>query len=80
MQCVAMRSAAQLIERLGGSDAFARAIGAHPVTVRSWKHRNSIPRAAWPELQVAFPETATLEALLETEHAAPLGERRSPTA
>lgn len=67
---MSMSTASQLIEAVGGSDALAGVLGERPVTVRSWKHRNRIPRSAWPELQIAFPQTATLEALLETERAA----------
>ena len=65
-----MRTASQLIEEIGGDQAVAAAVRAGYGAVRTAKHRNRIPRAWWPELQLAFPKQATLEVLLETERAA----------
>lgn len=44
----------ELIDEKGGSAAFARAIGADAGAVRMMKHRNKLPRSAWPEIQKAF--------------------------
>ena len=66
--------AATLIDELGGRRTIADATGFTVGSIDLWRHRNRIPRTAWPELQQAFPTTATLEALLETERAAPADE------
>lgn len=44
----------ELIDAKGGPAAFARAIGADAGAVRMMKHRNRLPRTAWPEIQQAF--------------------------
>lgn len=62
-----MPSAATLIDDLGGSTVVASAIGHDATAVRMMKHRNRIPRSVWPDLQLAFPDRATLTRLLETE-------------
>jgi hypothetical protein len=64
--------AAQLIDEKGGPAVFAAAIGKEPGAVRMMKHRGSLPRSVWPEIQRAFPDV-TLEVLLKTE------EGRDPT-
>lgn len=69
------RSASVLIEELGGRSVVSDRTGTKPGTVDVWKHRNRIPRTAWPEIQKAFPNV-TLDQLLETEAAAP---PRAPT-
>lgn len=62
-------SPSEIIDAYGGASAFADAL-AEPVTnVRLWKHRNRIPRRAWPEISVTFPELTT-EKLLEIERRA----------
>ena len=35
-------------------------------TIRMWKHRNTLPRSAWPELARAFPDL-TLDKLQKIE-------------
>ena len=60
-------TAAKLID-LKGVAAVADATGANPETVRVWKHRNRLPRKAWPELMQAFPDV-TMAVLLKTEAA-----------
>ncbi len=62
-------TAAQLIEDRGGSAVFSQATGIPHGAVRTMKHRNRIPRRAWPEIQKAYPDV-TLDRLLETEAAA----------
>lgn len=59
---------AQLIEDKGGPAAFARAIGRDPTAVRMMKHRQSLPRAIWPEIIEAFPDI-TLDDLKAIEQA-----------
>lgn len=62
--------AAEIIEAHGGSIGFARKIGKTAGAVRVWKHRNRIPRTAWPDIIAAFPEIS-LEILMITERARP---------
>lgn len=47
---------ADLIEAKGGAAKVAEATGFTPVTVRMWKYRRSIPRAAYAEMLQAFPD------------------------
>lgn len=63
-----INSAHQLIEDKGVS-AIAEATRREPGAVRVWKHRNRIPRDAWPELMDAFPDV-TLDVLRRLEEAA----------
>lgn len=46
---------------------FAEIIGRTPGQVRVWKHRNRIPREAWPE--IVQHTAVTLDELRETERA-----------
>ncbi|MDR3514058.1 MAG: hypothetical protein P4L73_20675 [Caulobacteraceae bacterium] len=59
-------TAATIIDEKGGPSVVARAIRKRGGAVRAWKHRNSIPRGAWPDLIEAFPDL-TLERLKATE-------------
>lgn len=59
-------SAAQIIDENGGPAAFAERVGRKAGAVRLWKHRNKLPRDAWPEIMQAFPEL-TLDRLIEVE-------------
>jgi hypothetical protein len=55
-----------------GIAAVASATGRTEGAVRVWKTRNRLPREAWLELTVAFPEDLTLETLERIEqHAKP---------
>jgi hypothetical protein len=60
------KSAAEIIDAYGGSTVFAKAVGWSAGAVRLWKHRNLIPRDAWPEVIKAFPDI-TLDLLMEIE-------------
>lgn len=62
-----MTTASDIIQAKGGPAAFATSIDKPPLVVRMWKHRNRLPRNAWPEIIAAHPDL-TLEVLLETEH------------
>lgn len=62
-------SPAEFIEQRGDAAVVARAIGTDPARVRMWKHRNRIPRDAWPEIMTAFPDV-TMPMLLEIEEKA----------
>ena len=62
--------AAEIIDENGGAAAFALRVGRSAGAVRLWKHRNLIPRDAWPEIIQAFPEV-TMERLLGSEVEAP---------
>jgi hypothetical protein len=46
------------IAERGGPTAVARATGNKPNTVDLWRHRNKIPRSAWPEIMEAFPDVS----------------------
>lgn len=61
-----MNTASEIIDAKGGPAAFARMIGKTSGSVRVWKHRNQIPREAWPEIIAALPEIS-LEILMMTE-------------
>jgi len=61
-------SPAQIIDEKGGPAAFASKVGKRPGAVRAWKHRNTLPREAWPEIIQAFPDL-TLERLIAVEAA-----------
>lgn len=60
------QTASQIIDAKGGSAAFAKAAGLEPTAVRMMKHRNKLPRAAWPEIMTAFADI-TLDVLIATE-------------
>ena len=61
-----VQTVAQIIDGKGGSAAFAKSCGLEPSAVRMMKHRNKLPRAAWPEIMTAFPDL-TLDVLKATE-------------
>lgn len=62
-------TAAHIIDSKGGPASVAAVTGKTPGAVRVWKHRNLIPREAWPEVMTAFPDI-TLAKLIATEKAA----------
>lgn len=64
------------LDKHGGARAVAIAIGAKPGTVQVWKHRERIPRDAWPDLLLKL-EGVTLPALLAVEQA---GRKAKPDA
>lgn len=59
------KSAAEIIKDKGVA-AFAEATGRDPNVIRQWKHRNHLPRSAWPEIIANFPDL-TLDALVAIE-------------
>lgn len=61
-----IRTAAEFIDNKGGPTAVAKATGHSPGAVALWRHRNKLPRKAWPEIISAFPET-TLTQLKDIE-------------
>lgn len=63
-----MTTAAQIIDDKGGPAAFAEKLNKTPGAVRVWKHRNQIPREAWPDILTVFPDVS-LETLIATEPA-----------
>lgn len=60
------RAAARIIDENGGPAAFAEKVGRKAGAVRLWKHRNKLPREAWPEIMQAFP-ALTLAQLIKIE-------------
>lgn len=61
-------TASQFIDEKGGPAAVASKVGRKPGAVRAWKHRDALPRDAWPEIVDAYPDM-TLDRLKEIEHA-----------
>lgn len=61
-----LRTAAEIIDAKGGPAAIERATGHKAGAVSVWRHRNRIPRSAWPEIMTAFPDI-TLDVLKATE-------------
>lgn len=59
-------TAAEFIDGKGGPATVARATGYKPGAVALWRHRNKLPRSAWPEIMEAFPGT-TIETLKAIE-------------
>jgi hypothetical protein len=51
-------SAVDFIDQKGGPAAVARATGHKAGAVALWRHRNKLPRTAWPEIIEAFPDTS----------------------
>jgi hypothetical protein len=56
----------QFIDTRGGPTAVANATGHKVGAVNVWRHRNKIPRTAWPEVMLAFPDVSMPD-LLEME-------------
>lgn len=48
-------NASDFIDVKGGPAAVARSTGYKPGAVALWRHRNKLPRSAWPEIIDAFP-------------------------
>lgn len=61
-------TAIQFIDARGGPAVIARATGYRPGAVALWRHRNKLPRTAWPEIMEAFPDV-TLDHLKAIEAA-----------
>lgn len=59
------QSPAQFIEDTGTA-TIAERLQKREGTVRTWKSRNRLPRSAWPELLLAFPDL-TVERLKAIE-------------
>lgn len=49
------QTAIQFIDTNGGPAAVARATGYAAGAVSLWRHRNKLPRTAWPEILEAYP-------------------------
>jgi hypothetical protein len=60
-----VHSPAALIDATGVS-VMAEKLKMRAGTIRMWKHRNTLPRSAWPELARAFPDL-TLDKLQKIE-------------
>ena len=54
------------IDGRGGPTAVAGATGFNVGAVNLWRHRNKIPRSAWPEVLAAYSDV-TIADLLEIE-------------
>lgn len=68
-------TAADLIDSRGGNAVVARDTGYSESAVGVWKHRNRVPRAAWPEIMSAYPDV-DLRALLRLERMSGGGKSR----
>lgn len=55
----------EFIDAKGGPSQIAKDTGHGAGAIALWRHRNKIPRAAWPEIQEAYPEVSlsTLKAM-----------------
>lgn len=73
------QSFVQFIDDRGGVTAMARATGYGAGAVALWRHRNKIPRGAWPEIVEAFPDVS-LPKLKEIEAASGAAPVRSAFA
>jgi hypothetical protein len=51
------------IESKGGNNAVAAATGYQPGAVALWVHRNRLPRAAWPEVLMAYADVSLRDLL-----------------
>jgi len=60
-------NAKTLLDELGTYSEVAAKIGVAPGVVATWRSRNAIPRAAWPDLMLRYPRKATLAKLLATD-------------
>lgn len=65
---IMVKDASSFIDAKGGNAAVAKATGYKAGAVGLWRHRNRIPRSAWPEILQAFAEV-TLDDLLAIEAA-----------
>lgn len=65
---ISFMNAADFIDKKGGPAVVARATGHKPGAVALWRHRNKLPRSAWPEIIEAFPGT-TIDRLKKIEAA-----------
>lgn len=63
-----IETASQFIDEKGGPAAVAQKVGRKSGAVRLWKHRDILPRDAWPEIVDAYPDM-TLDRLKEIEQA-----------
>lgn len=45
-----------IVEAKGGDTAFAEAVGVSVGTVRTWKWRKKPAKAAWLQINTAFPD------------------------
>lgn len=70
-----MITAEQFIEARGGTTTVANSTGYKPGAVALWKHRNKLPRTAWPEIVRAYPDVS-IEDLLKVEAASERARKR----
>jgi len=63
---VSVMDAKTLLDELGPYTVVARKIGVAPGVVATWRSRNAIPKASWPDLMLAFPRKASLSRLMVT--------------
>ena len=64
-----MMTIPQLIKSLGGDANVADHVGCKPATIRSWKHRDSIPPAVFPYLVTLARKERLPGVTLESLHA-----------
>jgi hypothetical protein len=61
-----IKDASSFIDAKGGNAVVAQATGYQPGAIGLWRHRNRLPRSAWPEILKAFPDVK-LDDLLAIE-------------
>ena len=64
---MADRLASELIDAVGGTKAVAERLNERRGTVDVWRSRQIIPRRAWPDILLAYPEKVGLADLYGTE-------------
>lgn len=67
-----MMTAAEFIDAKGGPAQVSRDTGHKAGAVALWRHRNKLPRSAWPELMEAYPDVS-LASLKAIEAASAVG-------
>lgn len=63
-----MMQISDLIEVLGGDVIVAKHVGCKPATVRSWRHRDSLPLTAFPQIVALAKKKRVPGVTLESLH------------
>lgn len=71
-------TAKEFIDSKGGPAVVARVTGYKPGAVALWRHRNKLPRSAWPEIIGAFPDVSIGD-LMAVEACSPRPRKRPDT-
>ena len=72
-----LKDASSFIDAKGGNAAVAQATGYQPGAIGLWRHRNRLPRSAWPEILKAFPDVKLDDLLTIERHGAKPSRKRA---